>query len=111
MFMAIIRHVRFSMRSALGSCVFAREYSFHICVPSGSFFCICSGDSAPGLPASLPNAGNMASWSTPRRAESCDDEISMVSLGRAKSMEILETGWEASLGSSGKCAAGTEGRR
>jgi hypothetical protein len=88
MFMAINRQVRFSMRSAFGSCVFAREYSFHICVPSGSFFCISSGDSALGvLPASLPNAGNIASWSMPRRALSSAVETSMAPSGTAKSME------------------------
>jgi hypothetical protein len=86
MFMAIIRHVKFSMRSALGSCVFAREYNFQICVPSGSFFCSCSGDSTLGVPASLPNAGNMASWSMPLLDVSWGDCTSMVPAGLAKSM-------------------------
>jgi hypothetical protein len=88
MFMAIIRQVRFSMRSAFGSCVFAREYSFQICVPSGSFFCICSGDSALGLLlASLPKAGNMAaSSSMPLRAASSGGERSMLPSGTEKSM-------------------------
>jgi hypothetical protein len=87
MFMAIIRQVRFSMRSAFGSCVFALEYSFHICVPSGSFFCISSGDSTLGLPASLPNAGKMVSSSMPRRAASSAGEKSILPARTAKSIE------------------------
>jgi hypothetical protein len=90
MFMAIIRQVRFSMRSALGSCVFALEYSFQIWVPRGSFFCICSGDSALGLLASLPNAGNMASSSMPLRAASSVGERSIMPSGTAKSMNGRE---------------------
>lgn len=44
MLMAIMRHVKFSMRSALGSCVLVLLYSFQIWVPSGSLRCSSSGD-------------------------------------------------------------------
>lgn len=50
-FIAIIRHVRFSNRSWLGSRVLVLLYSFHICVPNGSFRLISSGLSKPLSPA------------------------------------------------------------
>lgn len=45
-FIDIIRHERFSRRSEFGSWPLVLWYSFHICVPSGSFFCISSGVSS-----------------------------------------------------------------
>lgn len=60
-----MRQVRLDMRSAFGSCVFAREYSFQICVPRGSFFCSSVGDSGLTGLASLPKAGKMGSSSMP----------------------------------------------
>ena len=68
MLSAIIRHVRFSMRSALGSWVRALEYSFQIWVPSGSFRCISSGEGMSAPSASFLRAGKMESASTPGRA-------------------------------------------
>ena len=45
-FMDIMRQVRFSIRSALGSCDLVLLYNFHICAPNGSLRCSSSGDSA-----------------------------------------------------------------
>lgn len=67
-FMAIILHVKFSIRSWFGSCVFVLLYSFHIWVPSGSFFCISSGWSRPALVASSRQSGKTASPRTLLRA-------------------------------------------
>lgn len=47
-FIDIIRQVRFSMRSELGSVFLVLEYSFQIWVPRGSFRCSSSGVSASG---------------------------------------------------------------
>ncbi|SLM39070.1 hypothetical protein LPUS_09492 [Lasallia pustulata] len=53
-----MRHVRFSMRSWFGSLVFVLLYNFHICVPSGSFFCISSGLSMKSPPESSRQVAN-----------------------------------------------------
>lgn len=59
--MAIIRQVRFSMRSWLGRRDLVRLYSFHIWVPRGSFFCNSSGLSNAAEPASSFHSGKTAS--------------------------------------------------
>ena len=66
--MAIIRQVKFSMRSWFGNCVFVLLYSFHICVAKGSFLCISSGCSRSALEASSFQFGKNASRSNSLRA-------------------------------------------
>lgn len=74
-FIAIIRHVRFSNRSWLGSRVLVLLYSFHICVPNGSFRFISSGLSKPLSPAVAfsfhsENADPLSNSSASRRDKS-----------------------------------------
>ena len=61
--MAIILHVRFSMRSWFGNCVFVLLYSFQICVAKGSCFCISAGLPRPALAASSFQSGKNDSQS------------------------------------------------
>jgi len=87
MLRAIMRQVRLDMRSAFGSCVFAREYSFQIWVPRGSFFCSSVGDSGLVGLASLPKAGKMGSSSMPS-----GDSAGLPSRRMSKSMAAVVVG-------------------
>lgn len=75
-FIAIIRHVKFSMRSALGNWDLALLYSFHTCDIRGSCRCISSGLARAGLAASSFHIGTNESCSTPLRAAASEGERS-----------------------------------
>lgn len=81
MFMDIMRQVKFSMRSALGSCDLFLLYSFHICVANGSLFCISSGLSSSETPAvSSFHVSKKVSRSMPlQAADSVGDRSSLLS--------------------------------
>ncbi len=64
---AINRQVIFSIRSWLAICVFTLLTIFHMCVPSGSFFCISSGWSQSAPVASSRKSGKKASRRSSRR--------------------------------------------
>lgn len=91
--MAIIRHVRFSIRSWLGNCVLVLLYSFHICVASGSCFCISSGGLRSALAASSRQSGKKASRRSSLRGSWFLNEVS--SLPRVR--------WEAMVFDAGGC--------
>lgn len=81
-FMAIIRQVKFSIRSWLGSWVFVLLYNFHICVASGSFFCISSGWSrSEPAPAASFQFGKKASRRSSLRATECSGDKSSLAGG------------------------------
>jgi hypothetical protein len=77
--MDIIRQVRFSMRSELGSVFLVLEYSFQIWVPRGSFRCSSSGVSASG---SRHVADSKTLSRSARRADDSVGESSVLALVR-----------------------------
>lgn len=76
-----MRQVRFSMRSALGSCVLVLLYSFHIWVARGSLRCISSADPVtPTSPSSLQLSKKESRSRPLRAAESDGDRSSLLSM-------------------------------
>lgn len=82
--MAIILHVRFSIRSWLGNCSLVLLYSFHIWVTNGSFFCISSGGPKSALDASSRQPGKKASRRSSLRVWLRSGEISSLPLDGGK---------------------------
>lgn len=71
-----MRHVKFSRRSPFGSWPLVRWYNFHICVPSGSFFCMSSGVSVSTLAVSSFHWSRNESRNRPWRAVASEGEPS-----------------------------------
>ncbi|KAG9258647.1 uncharacterized protein F5Z01DRAFT_643811 [Emericellopsis atlantica] len=90
--MAIMRQVRFSMRSWFGSCCFVLAKNFHTWVASGSSCCMPS----TSLTLALCSRGNKAG---PRMASSCGAAVPFVWAPRSR--------WCAAPG----WAAGRRGKR
>lgn len=76
-FIAIIRQVRFSIRSWLGNCFLVLLYNLHICVANGSFFCISSGLSSSSPAASSFQVGKKLSRSNSLRALDAAEKSSL----------------------------------
>ena len=115
---AIMRQVRFSIRSWFGNCFFVLLYNLHICVANGSFFCISSGLSSSSPAVSSFQVGKKDSRSNSLRAALFSAERSSLSrvlaresfmLGPVPDCAVADSEVEASRGWCGW--AGLRGNR